>query len=219
MKETISLEFARANDLSHYFTGKPCKRGHIANRLTKSRRCLDCCAQYRRDEWKNHHEREIQKSRKQWALRKNDPEIKRKAIDRAKAYYQENRDSRIEFAKNYYQKTKKYQNDLQKIREAEDPEKFFLKRKHAKAVSKVQHDSYMNLDDLRHWASLKDKCCRYCHVECAEDYQIDHVIPLSSGGKHEASNLAICCRSCNSSKGAKTLDDFMIYRSLKPLSK
>ena len=26
----------------HYFTGKPCKRGHIAPRFTSNRRCMEC---------------------------------------------------------------------------------------------------------------------------------------------------------------------------------
>jgi len=32
---------------------------------------------------------------------------------------------------------------------------------------------------------------------------VDHIYPLSKGGEHKASNLAIACASCNSSKGAK----------------
>jgi hypothetical protein len=30
---------------------------------------------------------------------------------------------------------------------------------------------------------------------------IDHVIPRSRGGSNDLSNLVLCCRSCNSSKG------------------
>jgi 5-methylcytosine-specific restriction endonuclease McrA len=32
---------------------------------------------------------------------------------------------------------------------------------------------------------------------------VDHIVPLAKGGKHTASNLAIACVSCNTSKGAK----------------
>jgi hypothetical protein len=28
--------------LKHYFTGKPCKHGHIAERVARSGRCLEC---------------------------------------------------------------------------------------------------------------------------------------------------------------------------------
>jgi 5-methylcytosine-specific restriction endonuclease McrA len=37
----------------------------------------------------------------------------------------------------------------------------------------------------------------------------DHVVPLSKGGEHSLANSQILCRSCNASKGAKTID----YRS------
>ncbi|WP_413468069.1 HNH endonuclease [Glutamicibacter sp. JL.03c] len=30
---------------------------------------------------------------------------------------------------------------------------------------------------------------------------VDHVIPYSKGGTHEQSNLIVCCRTCNISKG------------------
>lgn len=38
----LSLEQARISGLPRYFTGKPCKHGHIAERCTKYSRCLEC---------------------------------------------------------------------------------------------------------------------------------------------------------------------------------
>lgn len=32
---------------------------------------------------------------------------------------------------------------------------------------------------------------------------VDHIVPLSKGGKHRPSNLAVACDKCNSHKGAK----------------
>jgi len=37
---------------------------------------------------------------------------------------------------------------------------------------------------------------------------IDHIIPISKGGKTELSNLVLACESCNESKKAKTLKDW-----------
>lgn len=34
---------------------------------------------------------------------------------------------------------------------------------------------------------------------------IDHIIPLSKGGKHKMANLAVACKQCNSEKGDNIL--------------
>ena len=46
--------------------------------------------------------------------------------------------------------------------------------------------------------------CHYCRQ--SKILTMDHVVPLSKGGNHTASNIVPACRSCNSSKGAKTLN-------------
>lgn len=38
----VSREEARANGLSHYFTGIPCSRGHLAAKLTSNSNCIMC---------------------------------------------------------------------------------------------------------------------------------------------------------------------------------
>lgn len=45
--------------------------------------------------------------------------------------------------------------------------------------------------------------CAYCNF--VGTLTLDHVIPLSSGGSHDIDNLIGCCKSCNSSKGKKSL--------------
>lgn len=40
--EIISCKEAKAKGLKRYFTGKPCKRGHVAERYTATGNCLQC---------------------------------------------------------------------------------------------------------------------------------------------------------------------------------
>lgn len=44
--------------------------------------------------------------------------------------------------------------------------------------------------------------CRYCGA--GERLSLDHVIPKSRGGAHDAGNLVVACARCNSQKGART---------------
>lgn len=57
---------------------------------------------------------------------------------------------------------------------------------------------------------LRDKSsvCVYCKVETnasrgARGCTVDHIVPVSKGGRDELDNLVISCRSCNSRKGVR----------------
>ena len=40
----------------------------------------------------------------------------------------------------------------------------------------------------------------------------DHIVPLIDGGTHTPDNLAAACLSCNTSKRARSLLHFLLYR-------
>lgn len=46
------------------------------------------------------------------------------------------------------------------------------------------------------------KKCGYKCVQCksTENLEVDHIIPLARGGKHNEKNMQILCRSCNRKK-------------------
>lgn len=59
--------------------------------------------------------------------------------------------------------------------------------------------------------------CRYCGVLLRGDPRIaypyaDHVVAKSKGGPDHIDNRALACHSCNSSKGAKSVEEFLAYR-------
>ncbi|MBT2771330.1 hypothetical protein J7J47_03680 [Halomonas sp. ISL-60] len=53
MNNIITKKEAKAQGLKRYYTGKPCKRGHVAERLVNNRSCVECDKErwndYRRD--------------------------------------------------------------------------------------------------------------------------------------------------------------------------
>lgn len=55
--------------------------------------------------------------------------------------------------------------------------------------------------------------CACCHVNLkVSKYHLDHIQPLSKGGKHADSNIQLLCAHCNSSKSARDPIDFMQSR-------
>lgn len=58
----------------------------------------------------------------------------------------------------------------------------------------------------RQVARRADSYCEYCGLSQAGQeaaFHIDHVVPLSAGGKTTLSNLALACVSCSLRKGAR----------------
>ena len=51
--------------------------------------------------------------------------------------------------------------------------------------------------------------CAICGVFARGPLTMDHIIPIARGGAHTQDNLQALCRSCNSSKGARTMEEVM----------
>ena len=56
------------------------------------------------------------------------------------------------------------------------------------------------------WRALVAKgVCHYCHRNVgAAELTLDHVVPVSRGGKSTRGNCVPCCRDCNAKKKAYT---------------
>ena len=92
-----------------------------------------------------------------------------------------------------------------------------LEKRSASERSRVRaYRKRRNLSD-NEWAALTRMVidrdgweCTYCDCDTSLEengYAIDHVLPLAQGGGNDIDNLTMCCRSCNSSKGDRILDD------------
>jgi hypothetical protein len=53
--------------------------------------------------------------------------------------------------------------------------------------------------------------CNYCGS--TKKLALDHIFPQKFGGKDNAENLILACKTCNSSKGKKDLMEWMNYRN------
>lgn len=84
---------------------------------------------------------------------------------------------------------------------------------------KIQFSRLVLSTILRKTGVLK---CEYCpntnlriqwdnkQIASNKKATLDHVVPVSKGGKHfDLDNIKVCCESCNSKKSNKDLDAFL----------
>jgi len=65
---------------------------------------------------------------------------------------------------------------------------------------------------------LRDKhICQYCHVKFTEKkLTVDHLVPLSKGGRHEWTNVVTACSRCNNRKGDKSPEKANLHLLNRP---
>lgn len=58
-------------------------------------------------------------------------------------------------------------------------------------------------------------CCAYCgeFLSLTSNWTVDHLIPLSQDGNRDIENYVLCCSSCNSGKGARSLEEYRDHLS------
>lgn len=84
------------------------------------------------------------------------------------------------------------------------------------------HESYiLNIvDNNREKCNIKkefknenEKVCYYCKKSITNEKEltVDHLIPLSRGGKDDKTNMVISCRKCNFEKGDLTEEEYIRF--------
>jgi 5-methylcytosine-specific restriction endonuclease McrA len=63
---------------------------------------------------------------------------------------------------------------------------------------------------LRHLWDAHKGLCFYCEKPLTEYRCLEHLTPLSRGGKNQPFNLVYSCKSCNSKKRQMSLEDYAI---------
>lgn len=58
----------------------------------------------------------------------------------------------------------------------------------------------------------KEAQCFYCAVTLTPDEAtLDHIVPLSQGGKTTKGNVAVCCHTCNARKHSRTPVEWLVF--------
>lgn len=83
------------------------------------------------------------------------------------------------------------------------------------AKHKATHERLQSFSAAAAWRPFREDVlqrdgyrCVYC-LATGVALELDHVIPKSRGGEHSLANLVAACKSCNSSKGTKSLSEWV----------
>jgi hypothetical protein len=159
---------AKSLGLKHYFTGKPCSKGHLSQRLTSTRACCECFKAYYEQ---NLHSLALYK--KQYKQKHAE---KFKELD--KAYYEENKSDRRKKMKEYAA------NNMPKILEIQ------AKRRAAKVLRVPSWLSKQHRDQI---VSIYENA-KQLRDSTGIDHHVDHIVPLQGktvSGLHVPWNLQV----------------------------
>jgi 5-methylcytosine-specific restriction endonuclease McrA len=181
---------AKARRLKRYFTGKTCLRGHIAQRGVASKGCFQC----QKEDRPKYRARYLSTAHGRAVVRRGIAKYMRSAKGRvvarkASARFHKSARGRAATAK------REQQPDVKEYRRLATLNRKALK---LKSPGSFTSQDYQNL--LRR----QNKC----HI-CGRRFSkinpptLDHIIPLSRGGPHDVTNIALACGSCNSAKGPR----------------
>ena len=95
MPDIITKSEAKARGLKRYFTGKPCKRGHMSDRSVSTSNCLKCAGE-RLHQYNEANRDEIRERKRQYYEANRD-----KRLEYGRRYYRANRDKRREYDRRY----------------------------------------------------------------------------------------------------------------------
>ena len=79
----------------------------------------------------------------------------------------------------------------------------------ANKISKTKRERILKRDNYTCQICGKKVIYEGVNFYSPDFYNIDHIIPLSKGGKNSDDNLRVTCRKCNCSKGNRQLEDLV----------
>lgn len=117
--------------------------------------------------------------------------------------YEKHKEEEKQYCKDYSEKNKEY---LINYRKENVARKRIVNQKHRSK----KHNLKATLT-IKEWETIKlyfnNKCC-YCERDLP--LEVEHFVPIKSGGEYTKYNILPACKSCNVSKRSKTFEEWYI---------
>ncbi len=179
IRPIITYSQAKALGLKRYFTGKPCKHGHVAERCVANCICAECGNGRVRARYAANPELGRQRS-KRW--RCANPEKQREQDRR--------RRERVPGRTREHKRQWKKRNP-DKLRAMD----------HRRRARKRNSGGVFTVDDIKDIRKLQRNRCARCSKSLrGKKVHIDHIMPLARDGTNNRKNLQLLCAFCNCSK-------------------
>ena len=181
----VSLKTAKELKTTRYFTGEPCKYGHIAERIVSNRRCSECLKTLLKEYTEINKEKILKKAAER--AKKYRVEHKEKAVASRRLWASKNREKDNSYYSKWRKNNKGHVNSLNRKRQA----------------AKLQRTPKWLTD----FDTLKIQCIYSIAAMLTrvnnEPWHVDHILPLQGelvSGLHVPSNLQPMRGIENSSK-------------------
>lgn len=184
MKIIISRKEAKAQGLPHYYTGKPCKRGHLSERRTDNASCLECRREYQKEYMQEHchaYNRAAAGKAAQARYRQK-AAVKEASRARQRAYIATEQGKELQRAWQEAHPHRRANADI--------------KRKYPLAIIPLTDEEQVRVAALYRLAAGLRK-------RTGKRWDVDHCFPLSLGGVHHPDNLMILPAEMNREKWNK----------------
>jgi hypothetical protein len=200
----ISWSEARDSGEKHYFTGKPCKRGHISLRQTSGLSCMECNRENQAERMKDKEKRAAQIARTvAWTKRKRAESVEFKNKDNE--YRKEWTRKKMQDPE-YALKIKEQSRISSAKRREQNPTENRFKAASYKASRINRSPPWLTKNDrnqMRSFYAIRD----WLNITMfGVKYEVDHVVPLRGrtvSGLHVPWNLQVIRGTENSRKGNK----------------
>jgi hypothetical protein len=204
----IGRAAAKSAGLARYFTGKPCKHGHVAQRQTTNGMCWLCRKQPSKEymaAWlARNPERRAAHTKKYWDAHKAEYKLYyERNFDRIHARNRAWRKANSEaYAKSVADWHKAHPEAVKRIQRhwvVSNPGKVAANDR-AQRARRLNAEGKHTAAEILALMAKQNGRCAYCSTDIAKNYHADHIVPLVSGGSNWISNIQLTCPTCNMQK-------------------